>query len=371
MGQLVFQATLGGQVALVGPNTASSYSLNIPAVSGNVVTTGDTGTVTNTMLASSAYTAPGTIGSGTPNTGAFTTLSATSFTNTGNDSALAFIPTGATVPTNGLYLPASNKIGLATNSTNAITIDASQNVGIGTTTPTQKLDVTNGRIAMTEVYDIRWIGTGNTIRGSISADSGSNLYFGTGSSNTERMRIDSSGNVLVGTTAVFVNSKSNIAFDQAGASGLGIKNTNATATGYMIAFYNSSNSLQGSITQTNSTTIAYNTSSDYRLKENVAPMTGALDTVAQLRPVTYDWITDKSKGQGFIAHELQAVVPDCVTGEKDAVDADGNPQYQGIDTSFLVATLTASIQELKAIVDAQAEQVTALQAQVATLTGAK
>ena len=90
-------------------------------------------------------------------------------------------------------------------------------------------------------------------------------------------------------------------------------------------------------------------------------MTGALDTVAKLNPVTYDWISDKSKGQGFIAHELQALVPDCVTGAKDAVDADGKPVYQGVDTSFLVATLTKAIQELKAIVDAQQQRIEALE----------
>ena len=86
MGQLVFQATLGGQVNLVGPNTASTFNINVPAVAGTMVTTGDTGTVTNTMLASSAYAIPGTIGSTTPNTGAFTTLTASadsSFTSTG------------------------------------------------------------------------------------------------------------------------------------------------------------------------------------------------------------------------------------------------------------------------------------------------
>ena len=66
--------------------------------------------------------------------------------------------------------------------------------------------------------------------------------------------------------------------------------------------------------------------------------------------------SDGSDGQGFIAHELQAVVPECVTGEKDAVDADGKPVYQGIDTSFLVATLTAAIQELKAEVDSLKQQ---------------
>jgi hypothetical protein len=90
-------------------------------------------------------------------------------------------------------------------------------------------------------------------------------------------------------------------------------------------------------------------------------MTGALATVSALKPVTYKWKLDGSASQGFIAHELQAVVPECVTGEKDAVDADGKPQYQGIDTSFLVATLTAAIQELNAKVDAQAVRIAELE----------
>jgi hypothetical protein len=113
---------------------------------------------------------------------------------------------------------------------------------------------------------------------------------------------------------------------------------------YMI---NSSGAGVGLIECSNTAT-TYNTSSDYRLKENIQPMQNALGVVAQLNPVTYTWKSDGSDGQGFIAHELQAVVPDCVTGEKDAVDDEGNPVYQGIDTSFLVATLTKAIQELEA-----------------------
>ena len=89
-------------------------------------------------------------------------------------------------------------------------------------------------------------------------------------------------------------------------------------------------------------------------------MTGALDKVAQLKPVTYKWKVDGSDGQGFIAHELQAVVPDCVSGEKDQVNEDGSIKPQGIDTSFLVATLTAAIQEQQAFI-------TQLQADVAEL----
>jgi hypothetical protein len=67
--------------------------------------------------------------------------------------------------------------------------------------------------------------------------------------------------------------------------------------------------------------------------------------------LNYKWNVDGSNGEGFIAHELAEVVPQCVTGEKDAVDANGNPKYQGIDTSFLVATLTAAIQEQQAIIE--------------------
>jgi hypothetical protein len=101
---------------------------------------------------------------------------------------------------------------------------------------------------------------------------------------------------------------------------------------------------------TTDTATAYVTSSDYRLKENVQPMTGALAKVTQLKPCTYTWKSSDADGQGFIAHELQEVFPDAVYGEKDGVDKDGNPDYQGIDTSFLVATLTAAIQEQQAII---------------------
>jgi hypothetical protein len=125
-----------------------------------------------------------------------------------------------------------------------------------------------------------------------------------------------------------------------------------------------SGSVVGSIACTTSAT-AYNTSSDYRLKNTIFPMTGALDKVTRLKPVTYKWNLDNSSSEGFIAHELAEVCPDAVTGEKDAVDANGKPVYQGIDTSFLVATLTAAIQELKTIVDAQAAEIAELKAKVA------
>ena len=123
-----------------------------------------------------------------------------------------------------------------------------------------------------------------------------------------------------------------------------------TTTGAMQAFtYNGSG--VGNIS-TNGSNCTFNSTSDYRLKQNIQPMTGALAKVALLKPVTYNWIRENQAGEGFIAHELQEVCPEAVVGTKDAVDSDGNPVYQAIDQSVLVATLTAAIQELKAEFDA-------------------
>ena len=171
----------------------------------------------------------------------------------------------------------------------------------------------------------------------------------------ESARFNSSGNFLVGTTSAIGGDSPLVSINAAAAIAT---SSPATVLSAAIGFHNPNGRI-GYI-GVSGTTTSYVTSSDYRLKNTIAPMTGALAKVALLKPCTYKWNADGSNGQGFIAHELQEVVPQCVTGEKDAVDANGNPQYQGIDTSFLVATLTAAIQELKAIVDAQGAEITAL-----------
>jgi hypothetical protein len=192
-----------------------------------------------------------------------------------------------------------------------------------------------------------------------------------GINGTEAARIDSSGNLLVGTTTLQGQGGWTLYPIGSGGGSLAVWNK-ASGGGTACNFLTTGTSV-GYITYNNTST-TFSTTSDYRLKENIAPMTGALNVVQQLKPVTYDWIADKSKGQGFIAHELQAIVPDCVTGKKDAVDADGKPVYQGIDTSFLVATLTAAIQELNAQVTALTPatpteaQVNAKQSAMAKLT---
>lgn len=130
-------------------------------------------------------------------------------------------------------------------------------------------------------------------------------------------------------------------------NGVGLGISRPSSTGSIASFQNGSTQV-GSISITGAAT-AYNTSSDYRLKENVVPLTGALDRVAELKPSRFNFIAEPDKTvDGFIAHEVQAIVPEAIHGEKDAVDEDGNPEYQGIDQSKLVPLLVAAIQELQA-----------------------
>jgi hypothetical protein len=267
----------------------------------------------------------------------------------------------------------SGVLELQSSGTTAVTLTTAQNVGIGTTSPTvygsyRTLEVrgTGGGLLQ--------IGTGASTAAYLFQD-GTNSGFNNisngvmtfGTNNTERMRITSGGEFLVGrTTASFGNT--GVAVYPAGL--MFIENANSDALsirrssgGVQIAFYTGSATLAGTISSSGSST-SYNTSSDYRLKENIAPMAGALTKIAQLKPCTYTWKTDGSDGQGFIAHELQEVFPDAVTGEKDAVNEDGSIKPQGIDTSFLVATLTAAIQEQQA-------QIEELKAEVKALKGAQ
>ena len=252
-----------------------------------------------------------------------------------------------------------------TNNTERARIDSSGNVGIGTTSPTSgyMLDV-SGKINTQNRYAVNGKDTiaredsnKNVIIGDAAGIAGSYVTFRT--VNTERARIDSTGNLLVGTTSSFGTGEGFCGFAN-GTAALRLKR--GADYGATARFYNFGGSEVGSIT-VNASSTSYNTSSDYRLKEDWQPMTGASERVKALNPVNFAWKADGSRVDGFLAHEAQAVVPEAVTGTKDAVDADGNPDYQGIDQSKLVPLLTAALQEALARIET-------LEADVATLKGA-
>lgn len=160
----------------------------------------------------------------------------------------------------------------------------------------------------------------------------------------ESLRLNTDGDLLVGNTGTLgANAKMHFKFGGAGTQYGAIWRPAADNTTVQL-FQNAAAGTVGSITTTNVAT-TYNTSSDYRLKEAVAPMTGALARLSQLKPITYTWKVDGSVSEGFLAHELQEVVPLAVHGEKDG------DEMQGVDHSKIVPLLVAALQELKAEFD--------------------
>jgi hypothetical protein len=280
---------------------------------------------------------------------------------------------------------------LASNgTTTAVTIDTAGNVGLGTTTPARKFHVRQGGVttlANTNGSLFTDAGNAGVLLGSDNVLGYISGVTAAGTATVDMALQPFGGNVMVNATSALARFS---VYGQAGSNVWVQSNTN-TGTGAIVSLgFRNDNGLVGYV-QTSGSSTTYVTSSDYRLKDNIVPMTGALAKVAQLKPVTYKWKVDNTQSQGFIAHELQEVVPECVTGDKDATrqeeyeitpavkDEQGNittpavmgtrtvPSYQGIDTSFLVATLTAALQETKALIDTQAETINALTARIVAL----
>jgi len=249
-------------------------------------------------------------------------------------------------------------------------IDSSGNVGIGDTNPGAKLDVNsgttntmahfhstddNGFIELRDDDTAGYIGVQN-----------SHIYIGGAASNAaQSVNIKyNTGYIGIGNAAPERNL--DIMDFQTNGSAVGIeigdvgyRSSKDTANfSYHMRFYNT-NGQVGYISTTNSAT-AYITSSDYRLKENIDYDWDATSRLKQLKPVRFNWISDESNTaiDGFLAHEVSSIVPEAISGEKDAVyteeDAanneyvEGDPKYQGIDQSKLVPLLVKTIQELEA-----------------------
>ena len=397
-------AATGGTVALVATDSGSNTNLTLNANGSGTIGIGSVSTGRVTITPATTITGSLTLSAALIYGGV--TLS-NAVTGTGN-MVLSASPTlsgtvgGALTFSGALTLSSALNYGGVTLS-NSVTGTGSMvlstspqfatSVGIGMT-PSNVLDITQNQNAPsianilnnnasgasqagywasngTNSARLGVLGTGYSSTGTfqagyglVYASSGLSLCSGGGpilfGANTlsEVARFGTNGSFLVGTTtnggwsgassiAAFGTNTNGISSQVAGSSGGNafLARVESTAV-YLFGFYYGASSV-GSIT-TNGTSTSYNTSSDYRLKENVQPMTGGLTTVLALKPVTYDWISNGSAGEGFIAHELQAVIPDAVHGEKDAVNEDGSINAQGVDFSKIVPHLVAAIQELTA-----------------------
>jgi hypothetical protein len=245
--------------------------------------------------------------------------------------------------------------------TQAMTLDASGNLLVGTTSALTSASG-RGNVTINGTDAVLAFGNSNSSAGYVYAAStnleisaASTRYINFLTNGSERARITSGGNLLVGTTSFSFSSNG----VQIGADGRVWNTSNidynfelAGSTGNRIRFYTSaggSGATVGSIT-VSTTATAYNTSSDYRLKDNAQPLTGSGAFIDALQPKTWDWKDGGGKGVGFIAHEVQEISPGSVVGAKDAVDAEGNPVMQAMEygSAEFIANIVAELQSLRA-----------------------
>jgi hypothetical protein len=238
-------------------------------------------------------------------------------------------------------------------------LNLTANVGINTSSPEAALHVKD--IGTTQPCIL--VEGASSSEGDIAVIDGEALQIGhwSGSSFTHRMSIISSGTVLIGRESSLNTAEDNgIALFPSGLVTIARDGTSSTSH---VQFLNNAAvtaTVVGSISTSGSAT-AYNTSSDYRLKEDVIDMQDSIERVKALKPVNFAWKLDGTRVDGFLAHEAQEVVPAAVTGAKDAVDEDGQPDYQGIDQSKLVPLLTKALQEALTKIESLEARVTALE----------
>lgn len=259
---------------------------------------------------------------------------------------------------------------------NATTISAAGNVflatssgsvGIGTASPATTLDVAGNAVlsgtsgykylyfnSVTESSSLRFAKIGKNYDSTFDLGIWASTHTAGNSVatvfyrdlTTESMRIDSSGNLLVGQTSTTNAAKFAYTFNGGSASGIS-SNDSSASSGAAHARWLSNGTIVGSITTTSTATL-YNVTSDYRLKTVIAPVSDAGTRIDALEPIEYDF-KNGGRTRGFLAHKFAEVYPNSVSGEKDAVDKEGKPVYQAMQASTpeVMADLIAEIQSLR------------------------
>jgi len=410
MGSVVISGATSGAVTLAVPDEAGTRTLTLPATTGTILTNdiSQAGDTSAGNAAAVGYTAAeGLILTGQGSTSDVTIKNDADATVLSIPTGTTNVGIGTTSASKELELGALDVFRMQTgsvtmdctptagatdsfvwntsvdaiyrwdmNGTERMRIDSSGNVGIGTTSPTTQLTLRNNTSAIAPIVTLlndSFIGSEGAaidftyaqtqpVGARISSENDGNfaadLVFSTktsgatGNALSERMRIDSSGRVLINSTSIIASDTAPLQATGGSVTAVALK---GGTNNYFMAFYNTSNTLIGSITGSTGSTTAFNTSSDYRLKENVSYTFDATTRLKQLKPARFNFKVDAGKTvDGFLAHEVQEVVPEAVTGEKDG------EEMQGIDHSKLVPLLTASLQELSLIHICLEEQVNAL-----------
>jgi hypothetical protein len=266
--------------------------------------------------------------------------------------------------------------------TNTLYVDSANNrVGIGTTSPARNVSIVDSSVPLLQLALSTDQAAGNGFELAYDGVAAylaqrENLPMVFKTNDVEAMRIDNSQRLLVGKTSggsigTFGNELGSAGYamhSRSGGTPLFIGR--AVSTGSFCDFYYGASTPSGFVgsISTNGSSTSYNTTSDYRLKENVVDLTGASDRVNQIPVHRFNFISDPDTTvDGFLAHEVQAVVPEAISGTQDEVDEEGNPVYQQIDQAKIVPLLTAALQEALAKIETLETEMTSVKARLDAL----